>query len=144
MAAIQSKKFGWVRTATARESMDAWREKLKAMREDFESRQSAARDAFAAAWSTQISDSGNIYAEMALKRTQEEIQAKLARNQELAKYDTSIDTAKADTKDSIFADGKTGELDSGTKIDLTGGTLTLSDGTVIDIATGVKKVDLTA
>ena len=143
MAAIQSRKFGWVRTATARENMTAWNEKRKAMREEFESKQSAARDAFASAWSTQISDSGTIYGQIALKRIQAEIQEKLARNQELAQYETKVETSKADTKDSIFANSATGELDSGTKINLSSDTLTLSDGTVIDIKTGVKKVNLT-
>lgn len=143
MAAIQSKKFGWVRTANARESMTAWNSKRKAMREDFEQRQSAARNAFANAWSAQISDSGSIYGEIALKRIQAEIQEKLARNQKLAEYDTKIETGKADTKDSIFANSANATLDSGTSINLESGTLTLSDGTVIDIKTGVKKINIT-
>ncbi len=42
----------------------------------------------------------------------------------------------------MFSGSSSGELDSGTKIDLAGGTITLSDGTVLDAKTGVKKVNI--
>lgn len=143
MAGVQPKKFGWVRTLSARENVTAWREKRKAMREEFENRQSAARNAFANAWSAKIDGAAELTVEMLAKRTQKELLAKAEQIQERAKYATEIETTKADTKDSIFAANGTGQLGSGTKIDLNSGTLTLSDGTVIDVKTGVKKVNIT-
>ncbi len=90
MAAIQSKKFGWVRTATARESVAAWTEKRKAMRQDFEEKQTAANNAFTNAWTSQIDGMGTIIGQIALARVIAEGKAKSAAQAEAAKLATSI------------------------------------------------------
>jgi len=143
MAAIQSKKFGWVRTLTARESVAAWTEKRKAMWQDFEQKQTAANNAFTNAWSAQIDGTGTIIGQIALDRVIAEGKAKSAANAEAAKLATDIDSRKADIQDSMFSGSSSGQLDSRTKIDLDAGTITLSNGTVIDAKTGAKKINIT-
>ena len=135
-------RYSSYRTMTAYEGVTAWQAKRKVMRQEFESRQQAANDAFTNAWSSQIDGMNTIIAQIALDRIASEGKAKAAAKAEAAKIDTTVDTSLADTQDSIFAEGS-GQLDSGTKIDLDGGTITLSDGTVIDSKTGVKKVNIT-
>jgi hypothetical protein len=70
--------------------------------------------------------------------------AKSAKNAEIAKLATDVDSHKADIQDSLFSGSTSGQLDSGTKIDLNAGTITLSDGTVIDLKTGAKKINIVA
>jgi hypothetical protein len=145
MAAIQNMRFGWVRTPSAYESVTAWQERRKAARQDFEDKQTAANNAFTDAWSKKIDGMGTIAGQIALARVKAEIKAKQAAKAESDKFATEIDSSKADIKDSIFSGaGSSGQLDSGTKIDLAGGTITLSDGTVIDAKTGAKKINITA
>jgi len=141
MAAISGKKFGWSRTMTARESVTAWTQKRKVMRQEFEEKQSAANNAFTNAWMAKIDGSGSIAGQIALARIIAEGKAKTAANAEAAKLATEIDSNKADIRDSLFSGNSTGQLDSGTKIDLDAGTITLSDGTVIDSKTGAKKIN---
>jgi hypothetical protein len=135
-------RYSSYRTMTAYEGITAWQAKRKVMRQDFEEKQSAANTAFLNAWSGQIDGLNTIIGQIALDRITEEGKAKAAAKAEAAKLDTTIDSSKADIKDSIFSGSSSGQLDSGTKIDLDAGTITLSDGTVIDSKTGVKKINI--
>lgn len=135
-------RYSSYRTMTAYEGITAWQAKRKVMRQDFEEKQSAANTAFLNAWSGQIDGLNTIIAQIALDRITEEGKAKTAKQAEDAKNVTEIDTSKADIKDSMFSGSASGQLDSGTKIDLDAGTITLSDGTVIDSQTGLKKINI--
>ncbi len=136
MAAIQSKRFNWVRTATARENIEAWRAKRKSVREGFEATQSAASNALLTTFSDRISAAGDLAARAALKRIQSELQEKIAERS------ASSDNLIPATKNSVFSVSATTTLDGGSKIDLQGNTLTLTDGTVIDLTTGLKKLNV--
>jgi len=145
MAAIQSRKFGWFRTASAYESATAWSAKRKSMRQDFEAKQSDANNRLVNAWAGDIDGKGTLVGQIALARVIAEGKAKSAARAESDKLATEIDSSKADIQDSIFSgDSASGQLDSGTKIDLDSGTITLSNGTVIDAKTGAKKIDIVA
>jgi hypothetical protein len=135
-------RYSSYRAMTAYEGITAWQAKRKVMRQDFEEKQSAANTAFLNAWSGQIDGLNTIIAQIALDRITEEGKAKTAKQAEDAKNVTEIDTSKADIKDSMFSGSASGQLDSGTKIDLDAGTITLSDGTVIDSQTGLKKINI--
>ena len=135
-------RYSSYRTMTAREAVTAWTAKRKAMRQEFEGRQTAANNAFINAASAKIDGMGTLIGQKALDRVIAEGKAKTARQAELAKLDTTIDSNKADIKDSMFSGSTSGQLDSGTKIDLDAGTITLSDGTVIDAKTGAKKINI--
>ncbi len=137
-------RYSSYRTMTAHEAVKAWKEKRKVMRQEFEERQTAANNAFTNAWTAKIDGLGTIAGQIALDRVIAEGKAKTAKAAELAKFDTEIDSHKADIQDSIFSGSTSGTLDSGTKIDLNSGTITLSDGTVIDAKTGAKKIDIVA
>jgi DNA-binding protein H-NS len=137
-------RYSSARQMTSYESVTAWRDKRKVMRQEFEARQQAANDAFTSAWNNQADGLNTIYGQMALDRINAEAKAKSAKAADDAANATTIDTSKADIQDSPFSTDGTAELDSGTEIDLTGGTITLSDGTVLDLQTGMKKVDITA
>lgn len=137
-------RYSSYRTMTAHEAVKAWKEKRKVMRQEFEERQTAANNAFTNAWTAKIDGLGTIAGQIALDRVIAEGKEKTAKAAELAKFDTEIDSHKADIQDSIFSGSTSGTLDSGTKIDLNSGTITLSDGTVIDAKTGAKKVDIVA
>jgi hypothetical protein len=137
-------RYSSYRTMTAYEGITSWQAKRKVMRQEFESRQQAANDAFTNTWSGQIDGMNTIIAQIALDRITTEGKAKAAKQAEDAKNVTEIDTNLADTQDSIFSgESSSGQLDSGTKIDLNAGTITLSDGTVIDSKTGAKKINIT-
>ncbi len=103
MSAIQSRKFGWVRTASAYESVTAWSEKRKVMRQEFEQRQSAANDAFTNAWSAQIDGAGTLIGQIALARVIAEGKAKSAAQAESDKLATDINSSAADLQDSMFS-----------------------------------------
>jgi hypothetical protein len=135
-------RYSSFRTMTAYESLSAWRQKRKAMTQDFLAKQSAASDAFSSTWSDQITGMNTIIGQIALARVTAEGKAKAAKQADDAANTTTIDTNAANIQDSAFSGDGTGELDSGTMIDLNAGTITLSDGTVIDSQTGIKKVDL--
>jgi hypothetical protein len=137
MPSIQAKKFKWVRTLTARESVDAWREKRKSMRDEFETRTSAARASFDTAWANQSSGIAELGIRKALARIQAETKAKQA---EKASANSANELPKS--RNSVFSVDSTTTLAGGSKIDMKAGTLTLSDGTVIDLSTGVKKIDI--
>jgi hypothetical protein len=135
-------RYSSYRTMTAYEATTAWSAKRKAARQKFEANQTAATDAFINAASAKIDGLGTLIGQQALDRVIAEGKAKTARQAELAKLDTTIDSHKADIQDSIFSSSSSGTLDSGTQIDLNAGTITLSDGTVIDAKTGAKKINI--
>ncbi len=134
-------RYSSYRAMTAYEGVTAWQAKRKVMRQEFELRQQAANDAFSNAWTSQSEGLNTIIAQIAFDRITAEGKEKAAKQAEDAKNVTEIDTSKADIKDSMFSGGS-GQLDSGTKIDLNAGTITLSDGTVIDSLTGLKKINI--
>lgn len=135
-------RYSSFRTMTAYEAATAWSAKRKVMRQEFEDRQTAANNAFTDAWVAKIDGMGTIIGQIALDRVIAEGKAKTAANAEAAKLATEIDSNKADIDDSMFSGSSSGQLDSGTKIDLNAGTITLSDGTVIDAKTGAKKINI--
>jgi NADH dehydrogenase/NADH:ubiquinone oxidoreductase subunit G len=135
-------RYSSYRTMSAYEATTAWASKRKAMRQEFEGRQSAANNAFINAASSKIDGMGTLIGQKALDRVIAEGKVKAEKNAALAKLATEIDSNKADIKDSMFSDSTSGQLDSGTKIDLNAGTITLSDGTVIDSKTGAKKINI--
>lgn len=142
MAGFQIKKMGWGRTLSAYESVTAWREKRKVMHEKFLETQTAVNNAFTNAASAQIDGMGTIFGQIALDRVIAEGRARAEKNAAAAKFATTVDSRKADIKDSAFSGSPSAMLDSGTKIDLDKGTITLSDGTVIDSKTGTKKFNI--
>jgi hypothetical protein len=127
---------------TAYESTTAWRAKLKSMREKFETSQAEASSALTSATSDHVMASNDIIARIAMARIQAEAKAKAESDKKLA-TSGPIDTSRADLKDSMFSDSDSGQLDSGTKVDLKKDTITLSNGKVIDIRTGQKVFDFT-
>lgn len=139
MAAIQTRRFNFVRTLTARESIEAWRAKRKSIREDFEATQQAAVNALSGALSNNITAAGDLAAKAALKRVQTEINKKI---EELraAKDENIIPPSR----NSVFSVTSQTTLDGGSRIDLDANTLTLPNGTVVDLTTGLKKVDVIA
>src|SRR5436190_14644126 len=71
-------RYSSFRTMTAYESVTAWTEKRKAMRQDFEDKQSAANNALMDAWSKNIDGMGTIIGQIALDRVIAEGKAKAA------------------------------------------------------------------
>ena len=138
MTTVTPKKFKWVRTLSARENVNMWREKRKSMREDFESRNAAARSSFGNAWANQVSGAAELGAQAALKRIQDEATAKADKLAAERAGDITIPS----TKNSVFSVDSAPTMAGGSKVDLDLGTLTLPDGTVIDVKTGIKKVSV--
>lgn len=68
--AIQSKRFGWLRLPTGWEQFQAWQEKRRTLREDFENSRSIAAAGFGAACSAQIQGSAALAGQAALSRIQ--------------------------------------------------------------------------
>ena len=137
MPSIQAKKFQWVRALTARESVEAWRDKRKTMREDFESRTGTAQASFNTVWSNQSAGVADLGIKKALARIQAEVKAKAA---EKAAASSAHELPKP--RNSVFSVDSRATLDGGSRIDLKAGTLTLPNGTVVDLATGVKKINV--
>ena len=135
-------RYSNLRPMTAFEASKAWRSRFKQMRERFETNQAEATAALGAALTTNITESGDIVARVAKARLAAEAKVK-AEAAERLKAGETIDTSRADIKDSIFSNGSSGKLDSGTSIDLNAGTITLSSGKTIDIKTGARTVNLT-
>jgi hypothetical protein len=161
MASYGIKKLNWARTMTAYESMTAWRAKRKAHQEKFEANMADAVSALQTAWNDVGYNIGEIAANRAVKRMQDEAKAKQEKLQaELADQNnqpyqptysklTETGSAELDGGSKINLNSNTLTLSNGTTIDLTtgmrqsGDTLTLSDGTTIDLKTGFKKIDVT-
>jgi hypothetical protein len=65
---MQVKHFNWARLATGWERFQAWQERRKAMREQFDTANATALSGFGVAWSNQISGASNLAAQAALDR----------------------------------------------------------------------------
>ena len=135
MAGYGVKKMNWVRNPSAYESMVSWREKRKAFQEKYEAHMADAVSALQTAWTDVGYNIGEIAANRAMKRIQEEAKAKQEKLQtQLADENTR---PYQPTYSTITESGAV-ELAGGAKINLSSNTLTMSDGTVIDLTTGLK------
>jgi hypothetical protein len=74
--AIQAKRFNWIRSPGAWETMQSWQQKRADMRASFESSSSDAVSRFGAAWSSQITGSATIAAQAGLDRVKAAVKAK--------------------------------------------------------------------
>lgn len=139
MVAIGSKKFNWVRTLSARENVNLWREKRKSMRQDFEARTADANSRLSSALYGQSKGITDLGIQTAIARVQKEIKATQAEQAAAAaKSENNIPSSR----DSIFSIDSKMTLGSGATIDMGSGTITLKDGTEIDLKTGYKKLNL--
>ncbi len=110
---------------------EAWREQMKATRQELEANVEDTIASLGTATSSQILGTGDLAAKAAVKRIQNETNAKIEANQKAAnKY--SVWTNKPPAN-SVTAGDST--------IDFLGNTVTLSDGTQIDLKTGLKVAD---
>ena len=71
------KRFNWTRSATGWQQFQAWQERRRAMREDFDAVNAAARNSFTAAWSGQISGATELAAQAAQDRVLSAIKTKI-------------------------------------------------------------------
>ena len=78
VAGFQVKKMNCMRTPSAYQSLQTWRAKRQAAVQDFQTASSLASNAFASVASNQISGSGELAANAAMKRITAEGKAKLA------------------------------------------------------------------
>jgi hypothetical protein len=74
---MQVKRFNWVRAPSGWERVQAWQERRRAMRADFEAASNTAVSAFATAWSNQITGTSNLAAQAASDRVQATVKAKI-------------------------------------------------------------------
>lgn len=122
------------------EATKAWSAKRKAMREDFESRASAANTAFANAWTSQSTGAAELAAQSSIDRLNAEAKEKAAQ----AKTNTpSGDNIIPSSKNSTFSVASSTRLDGGSLIDMEAGTITMPNGAVYDLTTGLKKINIT-
>lgn len=160
MAGYGIKKMNWARTMGAYESMTAWRNKRKAFQQKYEANMQNAVSALQTAWTDVGYNVGEIAANRAIKRMQDEAKAKQeklqaeladANNQPYQPVSRLSETGQAELDGGSKIDLNSNKLtlSNGTVIDMTtgmrqsGDTLTLSDGTVIDLKTGMKKINIT-
>jgi len=85
VAGFQVRKMNWMRTPSAYQSLQTWRAKRQAAVQDFQNASAAMSNGFTAAWSNQISGSGELAANAAMKRITAEGKARL--DQTLAALD---------------------------------------------------------
>jgi len=90
MAVTGFKSFNWVRTPSAWESIQTWREKRRAAAEDFTSISSAAANAFANAHVSLGSGMAEIAAKIGNARVQAAVAAKQKAALKAAGFDVSI------------------------------------------------------
>lgn len=124
------------------EATKAWSSKRKAMRQEFEQRQSLAGDAFNTAWTSQSSGAANIAVQKSIERMKTELAAKAEKAKTATTYDTGGNLIPS-SKNSTFSVTGSTRLDGGTQIDMNAGTMTMKDGSVYDLKTGLKKVNVT-
>jgi Skp family chaperone for outer membrane proteins len=139
MAGYGIKKMNWARTMGAYESMTAWRQKRKAFQEKYEAKMQDAVSALQTAWTDVGYNIGEIAANRAVKRIQDEGKAKQEKLQ--AQLADQNNQPYRPTYSKITETGSA-ELEGGSKVDLNSNTLTLSNGTVIDLTTGLRRVDV--
>ena len=140
MASYGVKKMNWVQTPSAYESMSAWREKRKAFQEQYEVNQQNVVASLQTAWNDVGYNLGEIAANKALTRIQEETKAKQAKSAAAAAAEQNQINPP---KQSSFSYNDSVTISGGAKIDLTANTITHTDGTVVDLKTGIK-VNVTA
>lgn len=140
MASYGIKKMNWVRTQSAYESMTAWREKRKAFQEKYEASMQNAIASLQTAWTDVGYNIGEIAANKAMARIQEEAKAK--QEKALAAL-TAEQNQVSSPKESSFSYGDSVTISGGATINLSSNTITHSDGTVIDLKTGLS-VNITA
>lgn len=143
MAGYQIKRMNWGREMSAYESMQAWREKRQAAQEKFETNVAATLSSLQSVWENRTFMLGELAANQALKRIEEETKAAQERALALkASEEIVIDPPKR----SSFAYNDTVTLSGGAKINLAANTITHTDGTVVDLITGtpVPTVDIEA
>jgi hypothetical protein len=140
MASYGIKKMNWARTMSAYESMTAWREKRKAFQEKYEAQLAQSVSALQTAWTDVGYNIGEIAANKALARIQQETKAKQAKAAAAAAAEQNLITPP---KQSSFSYGDSVTLSGGAKVNLSANTITHSDGTVVDLKTGLK-VNVTA
>lgn len=140
MAGYSIKKMNWTRTMSAYESMTSWREKRKAFQEKYEAQLQQSVSALQTAWTDVGYNLGEIAANKALARIQEETKAKQAA---AAASAAAQENLIAPPKQSSFSYGDSVTLSGGAKVSLSANTITHSDGTVVDLKTGLK-VNVTA
>jgi hypothetical protein len=75
--AVEGKRFNWVRSPGAWESVQTWREKRAAMRANFEASSADAVSRFGAALTAQTSGSATIAGQTALDRINAAVKARL-------------------------------------------------------------------
>lgn len=143
MAGYQIKRMNWGRELSAYENMQAWREKRQAAQEKFEANVTATLSSLQSVWANRTFMLGELAANRALERIEEETKAAQERALALkAAEEFVIDPPKR----SSFAYNDTVTLSGGAKINLVANTITHTDGTVIDLTTGtpVPTVDIEA
>jgi len=76
MTNVSVKRFNWLRSPSAWEQGQAWRERQRGLREEFEAANSAASTAFANASVNQVTGMTDIITNVAIARLQKEQAAK--------------------------------------------------------------------
>lgn len=135
MAGYQIRKMNWTQTPSAYESMQTWRAKRQAAQEEYQATSNATMSALASAQNDQGYAIGEIAANRALKRMQDEAKAKQAKAlAAVASRQNQINPPKQ----SSFAYNDSVTVGGGAKIDFGSNTITHTDGTVVDLKTGLK------
>jgi hypothetical protein len=135
MASYGIKKMNWTRTQSAYESMTAWREKRKAFQEKYEAQLEQSVSALQTAWTDVGYNLGEIAANKALARIQEETKAKQAA---AAAASAAEENLINPPKQSSFSYNDSVTMSGGAVINLSANTITHTDGTVVDLKTGSK------
>ncbi len=137
---MKTYRYTAYRQMTPWEATTAWSAKRKAMREDFETRASAAGTAFTDAWTSQSTGTAELAAQASIDRLNAEAKEKAAR----AKTNTpSGNNIIPSSKNSTFSTVSSTRLDGGSLIDMDAGTITMPNGAVYDLKTGLKKINVT-
>jgi len=139
MAGYGVKKMNWVRSPSAYQSMVSWREKRKASQETFDANNQNTVAALQAAWVDVGLNIGQIAANRAMARIQQEFKAKQEQRAVEAAAQLEINAPKR----SSFSYNDSVTMSGGATINLAANTITHSNGTVVDLKTGLK-VNVTA
>ena len=135
MAGYGIKKMGWTRTPSAYQSMTAWREKRKAFQEKYEASMQNAVASLQTAWTDVGYNLGEIAANRAMARIQQEAKAK----QEKALATLAAEQNQVNPpKQSSFSYNDSVTISGGAVINLSANTITHTNGTVVDMKTGTK------
>src|SRR5689334_1610574 len=121
---MKTYRYTAYRQMTPWEATQAWSAKRKVMRQEFESRVSAAGSAFTDAWTSQSSGSANYAVQAATIRIQAEAKQKTLDAINAANSDSG-DNIIPSTNNSAFSVADSVRLDGGSQIDLGSNTMTL-------------------